>query len=164
MQCSTIALARKCGLKGANSSEFDPKTPHPVIDLMEEQKKVSTKGHTMRLGAYDCILEEGSNARKAYGEKKIWERHRHRFEFNSAYKDKLTKGGLRITGTNSLTGLVEIIKISYHPLVVGGQFSPELKSRPTKAHPLFREFIKAALNYRNSREKASAPQLAKSNS
>jgi len=162
MQCATIAIARKCGLKGANSSEFDSDTPHPVIDLMEEQKKVSTKGHTMRLGAYDCILEEGSNARKAYGEKKIWERHRHRYEFNSAYKEKLTKCGLRITGINSLTGLVEIIEIADHPWFVGVQFHPELKSRPTKAHPLFREFIRAALHFKNSQKtEESSPQLAR---
>jgi len=162
MQCATIAIARRCGLKGANSSEFDPDTPFPVIDLMEEQKKVSTKGHTMRLGAYDCILEERSNARKAYGEKKIWERHRHRYEFNSAYKDKLTKGDLRITGTNSLTGLVEIVELSEHPWFVGVQFHPELKSRPTKAHPLFREFVRAALVFKNSgKTEKSSPQLAR---
>ncbi len=152
MQCATIAFARRYGLRNANSSEFDPQTPHPVIDLMEEQKKVSTKGHTMRLGAYDCILEEGSNSLKAYGQKKIWERHRHRFEFNSAYKEKLTKAGLKITGTNSLTGLAEIIEIPDHPWFVGVQFHPELKSRPTKAHPLFREFVKAALTYKDSKK------------
>jgi CTP synthase len=162
MQCATIAIARRCGLKGANSSEFDPDTPFPVIDLMEEQKKVSAKGHTMRLGAYDCILEEGSHARKAYAEKKTWERHRHRYEFNSAYKEKLTKCGLRITGTNSLTGLVEIVELSEHPWFVGVQFHPELKSRPTKAHPLFTEFIRAALHFKNSQKtEESSPQLAR---
>ncbi|MCI0531826.1 MAG: CTP synthase, partial [candidate division Zixibacteria bacterium] len=99
MQCATIAFARKfAGLKGANSAEFDPQTPHPVINLMEEQKKVTIKGHTMRLGAYDCILEKGSLARRAYGQDKIWERHRHRFEFNSEYKDRLSSKGLRISG------------------------------------------------------------------
>ena len=164
MQCATIALARKCGLKGANSSEFDPKTAHPVIDIMEEQKKVSIKGHSMRLGAYDCILEEGSLALQAYREKKIWERHRHRYEFNSAYKEKLTQGGLRISGMNSLTKLAEIIELPAHPWFVGVQFHPELKSRPTKAHPLFREFVGAALRYKNSNQQTglSSQELARS--
>ena len=163
MQCATIAFARSTGLAKANSTEFDPATPHPVIDIMQEQKKVTAKGHTMRLGAYDCILEENSCAYKAYAEKKVWERHRHRFEFNSAYKERLTKGGLKVTGVNSLTNLAEIIEIPSHPWFVGVQFHPELKSRPTKAHPLFREFVKAALAYKNSKkdiEKSSA-ELAK---
>jgi len=116
---------------------------------MEEQKQVTLKGATMRLGAYACVLDKNSWSYKAYGQEKISERHRHRYEFNNRYKDILTKAGFKVTGVNPETGLVEIIEYPQHPWFVGVQFHPELKSRPTKAHPLFREFVKAALQHKN---------------
>src|SRR5574341_113171 len=150
MQCATIAYARKfCNLTDANSSEFANSTSHPVIDLMEEQKKITLKGASMRLGAYACVLEKNSWAYKAYGEEKISERHRHRYEFNNKYKDVLTRASFKITGVNPDTNLVEIIELPNHPWLVGVPFHPELKSRPTKAHPLFRDFVKAALEQKN---------------
>lgn len=150
MQCATIAYAREfCKIADANSAEFSENCPNPVIDIMEEQKKVTLKGASMRLGAYACVLEKNSWAYKAYGQEKISERHRHRYEFNNQYKDILTKAGFKITGVNPETGLVEIIEYPQHPWFVGVQFHPELKSRPTKAHPLFREFVKAALQHKN---------------
>src|SRR4030066_114142 len=150
MQCATIAFARKfCDLRDANSAEFSTSSTNPVIDLMEEQKKITLKGASMRLGAYTCVLEKNSLAHKAYGQEKISERHRHRYEFNNKYKDVLTKAGFKITGVNPDTNLVEIIEYPNHPWFVGVQFHPELKSKPTKAHPLFREFVKAALQHKN---------------
>lgn len=150
MQCATIAYARKfCKIQDANSSEFSEDCSNPVIDIMEEQKQVTLKGATMRLGAYSCVLDKNSLACKAYGQEKISERHRHRYEFNDKYKDILTKAGFKITGVNPETGLVEIIEYPQNPWFVGVQFHPELKSRPTKAHPLFREFVKAALQHKS---------------
>jgi len=150
MQCATIAYARKfCKIPDANSAEFSEDCANPVIDIMEEQKQVTLKGATMRLGAYACVLEKNSWAYKAYGQENISERHRHRYEFNNQYKDVLTKAGFKITGVNPETGLVEIIEYPQHPWFVGVQFHPELKSRPTKAHPLFREFVKAALEHKS---------------
>jgi len=150
MQCATIAYARKfCKISDANSSEFSEDCSNPVIDIMEEQKQVTLKGATMRLGAYACVLDKNSWSYKAYGQEKISERHRHRYEFNNRYKDILTKAGFKVTGVNPETGLVEIIEYPQHPWFVGVQFHPELKSRPTKAHPLFREFVKAALQHKN---------------
>jgi len=150
MQCATIAYARKfCKIADANSSEFSENCANPVIDIMEEQKQVTLKGATMRLGAYACVLDKNSWVYKAYGQEKISERHRHRYEFNNQYKDILTKAGFKITGVNPETGLVEIIEYPQNPWFVGVQFHPELKSRPTKAHPLFREFVKAALQHKN---------------
>jgi CTP synthase len=154
MQCAVIEFARNVGeLKDANSSEFDKKTQNPVIDLLPEQKEVIDLGGTMRLGAYSCVLEKGSLAFKAYGMKKISERHRHRYEFNNQYRDILTRGGLRLSGLFPDKDLVEIVELSDHPFFVGVQFHPELKSRPTGAHPLFRELVRASLNYRTSKEK-----------
>lgn len=148
LQCAVIEFARNvCGMKGANSTEFDPGTPFPVIDLMEEQKRISTKGGTMRLGAYAAELTDKSLALKIYGKKQISERHRHRYEINNLYIDRLIQNGMKIGAVNKELNLVEMIELSGHPWFVGCQFHPELKSRIGKAHPLFREFIKAALTY-----------------
>lgn len=145
MQCSVIEFARNVmGLKDAHSSEMEPETKNPVIDLMEEQKKVTNKGGTMRLGAYACTLQKGSNAAKAYGKTQISERHRHRFEFNSKYKQQFESAGMKITGENPETGLGEIVEIPSHKWFVGVQFHPELKSTVEAPHPLFVRFIKAA--------------------
>jgi CTP synthase len=161
MQCAVIEFARNvCGLS-ANSAEFDLTTKDPVIYLMErwydfrkgrveERTEDSHKGGTMRLGAYPCILEEGTHAYRAYGVKEISERHRHRYEFNNAYRDILTKHGLKISGLSPDGELVEIIEIEDHPWFLGCQFHPEFKSRPTDPHPLFRAFIEAALREKRS--------------
>ena len=146
MQCAVIEFARNvCGLKDANSTEFDEASPHPVIDIMAEQKLVTDKGGTMRLGKFACDLEAGSNAIRAYGSAHISERHRHRYEFNNGYREQLTSKGLAVTGLNPDRGLVEIVEIPEHPWFVGVQFHPELKSTVTKPHPLFVGFVKAAL-------------------
>ena len=148
LQCAVIEFARNvCGLDNANSTEFNKKTKYPVIDLMESQRAIKLKGGTMRLGSYDCELELGSKAQKAYGRKKISERHRHRWEVNNRYRDRLEKNGLRISGINSELNLVEIVELKNHPWYVAGQFHPELKSRVSKAHPLFRDFIKASVKH-----------------
>ena len=152
LQCAIIDFARHvCGLKGANSTEFNKRTKHPVIDLMESQKAIKIKGGTMRLGAYDCNIKPGTKTFAAYRSKKISERHRHRYEVNNRYRNKLEKKGLIISGFNEDLGVVETIEISDHPWFVAGQFHPELKSRVTRAHPLFREFIKAATIYNQHR-------------
>ena len=144
MQCSVIEFARNvCGLRKANSSEFNIKTPFPVIDLMAKQKNIKNKGGTMRLGAYPCTLKAGTNASKAYRKKKISERHRHRYELNNKYKLRLEKAGMVLSGINERYNLTEIIEIKDHPWFVGTQFHPELKSRVFDTHPLFREFVKA---------------------
>ena len=158
MQTAVIEISRHCaGLKGANSSEFDLHTPHPVIYLMEEwidrnqvvQKRSmdTAKGGTMRLGSYPCRIEEGSLAYAAYNKKLISERHRHRYEFNNAYLEQLEKVGLRYSGTSPDKGLVEIVELKDHPWFLGCQFHPEFRSKPMDPHPLFREFIKASLKY-----------------
>ncbi len=158
MQCAVIEIAQHlAGLKGANSTEFDQNTPHPVICLLEEwvdrnrvvQKRdeATPKGGTMRLGAYPCRLEEGSLAFKAYGRKLISERHRHRYEFNNAYQEILERAGVRFSGVSPEQQLVEIIELKGHPWFLGCQFHPEFKSKPMVPHPLFREFIKASLLY-----------------
>ncbi len=148
MQLMVIEYARHvCGLKDANSTEFDPQTPHPVIDLMEEQKAVIMKGASMRLGAYPCELEKGSLSLEAYGEKSISERHRHRFEFNNAYRDRLAAKGLQVSGICPQGSLVEIVENRKHPWSLGCQFHPEFKSRPQAAHPLFFGFIHASVEY-----------------
>ena len=152
MQCAIIDFARHvCGLKGANSTEFNKRTKHPVIDLMESQKAIKIKGGTMRLGAYDCTIKAGTKTYSAYRSKKISERHRHRYEVNNRYKNRLEKAGMVISGVNDSLGVVETIEISNHPWFVAGQFHPELKSRVNKAHPLFREFIKASTKYNKKR-------------
>ena len=148
LQCAVIDFARNVtGLKNANSTEFDKKTKYPVIDLMESQKAVKIKGGTMRLGAYDCEIKPGTRAYAAYRKKKISERHRHRYEVNNRYRNRLEKSGLIFSGINSDLGVVETIEIKGHPWFVAGQFHPELKSRVNRAHPLFREFIKASVKH-----------------
>jgi len=152
LQCAVIEFARNiCGLKGANSTEFDKKARYPVIDLMESQRAIKRKGGTMRLGAYDCKIETGTKTFSAYRKKNISERHRHRWEVNNRYRDRLEKNGLKISGINKELNLVEIIELPDHPWYVAGQFHPELKSRVSKAHPLFREFIKASVKHLNGK-------------
>ena len=152
LQCAVIEFARNiCGLKGANSTEFDKNTRYPVIELMESQRAIKRKGGTMRLGAYDCTIEPGTKTYAAYRKKKISERHRHRWEVNNRYRDRLVKNGLKISGENEELNLVEIIELPDHPWYIAGQFHPELKSRVSKAHPLFREFIKAAVKHLNGK-------------
>ena len=148
MQCAVIEFARDvAGMTGANSTEFYDETEYPVIALMNEQKDVTDLGGTMRLGQYPCVTKEESLARKAYGEVLISERHRHRWEFNNIYKEALTGKGLRIGGTSPDGKLVEIIELdrALHPWFVGVQFHPEFKSRPTRPHPLFRDFVAAGI-------------------
>lgn len=146
LQCAVIELANNlAGLSGANSSEFDPDTPYPVIDLLPEQRGVRDLGGTMRLGAYPCRLDPTSLAYKAYKEDLIYERHRHRYELNREYTDILCKVGLVLSGLSPDGRLVEIIELQDHPWFVATQFHPEFQSRPTKPHPLFCDFIAAAL-------------------
>ena len=146
MQCAVIEFARNvCGMTDAHSTEFNAETKHPVIALMDSQQGIVEKGGTMRLGAYPCKLREGTNTMAAYGEPEVQERHRHRFEFNNEYRDELTKAGLVIAGTLPDDSLVEVVEVKDHPWFVGSQFHPELKSRPNKPHPLFRDFVGAAL-------------------
>jgi len=152
MQMCVVEFARDVlGLKEAASTEFDPATPYPVIDLMEDQKSTTMKGGTMRLGAYDCRLEKDSLAYMIYGKELISERHRHRYEFNGKYLDEMEKAGLKATGRNPETGLVEIVEIPSHPFFIGVQFHPELKSTPEVPQPIFVAFIKAAMDYRRSK-------------
>jgi CTP synthase len=146
MQCAVIEFARHvAGLADANSTEFNAKTPHPVIDLMEEQKAVSNLGGTMRLGSYPCRVSDGTLARKAYGATRIQERHRHRYEFNNAYRERLVAKGLRIGGICTESDLVEMVELPGHPWFLGCQFHPEFQSTPLNAHPLFGAFVGAAL-------------------
>ncbi|HSA58250.1 MAG TPA: CTP synthase [bacterium] len=153
MQLAVIEFARNvCGLKDANSTEFNPQTAHPVIALMEEQKAVVMKGASMRLGAYPCDVEKSTLAFEAYGEIQISERHRHRFEFNNFYMDKLTGKGLVVSGVCPQGGLVEMVELKKHPWFLGCQFHPEFKSRPHQPHPLFLRFIKAACEYGRRRQ------------
>jgi CTP synthase len=146
MQCAVIEYARHvCGLEGAHSSEFVPDSPHLVIDFMPDQKGIQEKGGTMRLGAYPMKVAEGSRAHQIYGEALVYERHRHRYEVNNAYRETLAKKGLVFAGLSPDERLVEMIELPGHPYFLASQFHPEFKSRPTRAHPLFREFVAAAL-------------------
>jgi CTP synthase len=146
MQLAVVEFARHlCGLSGANSSEIDPQTPHPVVDLMPDQRGIADKGATMRLGAYPCRIEKGSIAFEAYGASEISERHRHRFEINNRYREQLTAKGMVLSGLSPDGRLVEIVEIPDHPWFLGCQFHPEFKSRPLEPHPLFSRFIKASL-------------------
>jgi CTP synthase len=152
LQCAVVEYARNiCGLEGANSSEFDSLTLYPVIDLLPEQKDVEDMGGTMRLGAYPCVLTKNTSAGLAYGVKEVEERHRHRYEVNNEYIDRLTGSGLVISGRSPNGKLVEIVEIKDHPWFIGTQFHPEFKSRPNRPHPLFRDFIAAALKYNKER-------------
>ena len=132
------------GWQDASSSEFDPETPYPVIDLMASQQGVSKKGGTMRLGAYPCKITPGTIMAEAYQRDTITERHRHRYEFNNAYRDQLEQAGLLVSGTSPSGELVETVEAPGHPFYLGVQFHPEFKSRPNRAHPLFRAFLAAA--------------------
>lgn len=148
MQCAVIEFARHvCGMADANSSEFVPETAHPVIDLMPEQLDVEDMGGTMRLGLYPCKVYPDTLTMKAYNEELIYERHRHRYEFNNAFREEIIEKGLKLGGTLPNGRLVEIVELpeSVHPWFLGAQFHPEFKSRPTNPHPLFRDFIAAAL-------------------
>ncbi len=148
LQCAVIEYARNvCGLEGAHSTEFDAESPHPVIALLDSQLQVIKKGGTMRLGAYPCALSDSSRSREIYSAEEISERHRHRFEVNNEYRERLADEGLTISGTSPDGGLVEMVEITEHPWFVAGQFHPELKSRPTRPHPLFASFIEAASHH-----------------
>jgi len=152
MQLAVVEFARSfCSLIDANSSEFDQNTKAPVIDFLPEQRTITRKGGTMRLGAYRCSIEPSTNAMKAYDAPEIFERHRHRYEFNPAYEKQLTGAGLIISGRNPETSLVEIVELPGHPWFLGCQFHPEFKSKPMQPHPLFRDFIKASLEKRKNR-------------
>jgi len=154
MQCAVIEYARNVlGLQGANSSEFDENTPYPVIDILAEQKVVDSKGGTMRLGSYQCNIEAGSMAFKAYGQKVVHERHRHRYELNNDYRQALSDAGMITTGIYPDKNLAEIVEVKNHHWFMGVQFHPEFKSRPDRPHPLFREFIAAAVSCKNNRKK-----------
>ena len=152
MQVLTVEYARHClGLENANSTEIDPNSPHPVICLLSEQKNVANLGGSMRLGSYTCTLKPNSLAAKAYGTTVIKERHRHRYEFNNTYKEMLEKAGLKVTGTLENHQLGEIVEIEDHPWMIGVQFHPEFKSKPLEPHPLFKDFIAAAMAHRKEK-------------
>jgi CTP synthase len=154
MQCATIEYARDiASFDHANSTEFNTKTPHKIFFKWRELKGVQDLGGTMRLGSYLCRLEKGSVAEKAYGKSNVWERHRHRFEFNPEFEDPLRNAGLVISGKNPKHGLVEIVELKDHPWFLGCQFHPEFKSKPIKPHPLFKAFIGASYEYKTKRNK-----------
>ena len=160
LQCAVIEFARNvCGLEGANSSEFEPSTPYPVIDLLPEQKNVTDLGASMRLGAMPAHLVPGTRAAAAYGEDVVYERHRHRWEVNPAYHRTLQAGGMIFSGVDITGRLVEIIELADHPFFVAGQFHPELRSRPTNPHPLFRDFVGAAQAYRHARTETTTSRI-----
>jgi CTP synthase len=163
MQCAAIEFGRNVlGLEGANSSEFEAECPHPVIDLMASQRDVVDRGGTMRLGAFECVLKPGTRAAAAFGEPRVFERHRHRYEFNPAYREAFEKAGMIVSGASPDGQLAEIMEIPSHPWFVGCQFHPEFKSRPMRAHPLFREFVRSAVAYREARGAAvPGPEAAR---
>jgi CTP synthase len=147
MQLMVIDIARNsAGLTKAHSTEFDPDTPDPVIDLMPDQRSVTDMGGTMRLGVYPCEMVSGTVAHRAYQTSYTDERHRHRFEFNNAYRETLEDAGLTFSGFSPDNTLVEIAEVTGHPFMVGTQFHPEFRSRPDRPHPLFRELVKASLD------------------
>jgi CTP synthase len=149
------------GWKGANSTEMDTATTHPVIALMEEQKKIKKKGGTMRLGAYPCRIEEGSLANKIYQATEISERHRHRWEFNNNYINDFSNAGLLPSGKNPVNGLVEIVELKNHPFFIGVQYHPELKSTVENPHPLFVNFVQAAKYFAEAKANAKSARLEK---
>jgi CTP synthase len=160
MQCAVIEFARNVlGMANANSTEMDAETPYPVIAMMEEQKALENKGGTMRLGAYPCVVKEGSKAFAVYGKKQISERHRHRYEFNNAYIDAYRNGGMLPVGTNPQTQLVEIVELQDHPWFIGVQYHPEYKSTVARPHPLFIHFVKAAMVAQGTLEPAKGEQV-----
>jgi CTP synthase len=152
MQCAVVEFTRNVlGFSEATSTEMNPETPHPVIDLMESQKEITEKGGTMRLGAYICELKKGTRAHNIYGKSRISERHRHRYEFNNDYLARLEENGMIASGINPDNNLVEIIELQHHPWFVAAQFHPELKSTVQNPHPLFVKFIKAAIHYQKNK-------------
>jgi CTP synthase len=154
LQMAVVEFARNLlGLTGANSVEFDERTPHPVISLLESQAQIQDKGGTMRLGAYACVLKSGSLAARLYGKDKISERHRHRYEVNNSYRSRLADAGLMVSGHNPDLNLVEMIELPDHPYFMGCQFHPEFKSKPFAPHPLFSGFIRAGLEHRDRTRK-----------
>ncbi|MCX5863181.1 MAG: CTP synthase [Deltaproteobacteria bacterium] len=154
MQMAVVEFSRNvCGMDGANSTEFDPDTPYPVIHLMDDQKSITDKGGTMRLGTYECVITPDGLCHKIYGENVISERHRHRYEFNPIYRERLEQKGLKSGGLSPDGTLVEMVEYGDHPWFVGCQFHPEFKSRPMDPHPLFASYIEACLNHRNGRSK-----------
>ena len=154
MQCMVIEYARSVmGLEGANSTEFDPKAHYKVIDLMDEQKHITNMGASMRLGAYECVLKEGSLAYKAYGKSKIEERHRHRFEFNNAFKDRFEAAGMKCSGVNPDSDLVEIMEVPELRWYLGTQFHPEYNSTVVSPNPLFMSFLQSASEFRELKKK-----------
>ncbi|MDI6617269.1 MAG: CTP synthase [Clostridiales bacterium] len=156
MQCAVIEFARDVlGLKGAHSSEIDADTPYPVIDLMPEQRDIDEKGGTMRLGLYPCKLKENSLAKKCYNDELIYERHRHRYEFNNQYRDEFVSHGMELSGISPDGRLVEIVELKDQPWFIGVQFHPEFKSRPNRPHPLFKDFIRASLENRKNKQQSS---------
>jgi CTP synthase len=160
MQMAVIEFARNVlGLKAAHSTEMDPDTPHPVIDLMEEQKRVTDKGGTMRLGSYECHTEPDSLARRIYGSESIHERHRHRWEYNNSYLDAFSKAGMKASGRNPESGLVEVVEIPTHPFFIGVQYHPELKSTVENPHPVFVQFIKAAKRHAEQKQGSRSASL-----
>jgi CTP synthase len=162
LQCAVIDVARNlAGMDGANSSEFDPDTRFPVIDLLPDQRRVADKGGTMRLGLDPCRLQRGSKAERAYGDGLVFERHRHRYEVNNRFRRRLEDAGLVCSGTSPDGRLVEIIELPDHPWFVAGQFHPEFRSRPTRPHPLFREFVGAATALADARDRAQAVPAAR---
>ena len=159
MQCAVIEFARHvCGWEDAHSTEFDPATPHPVIDIMEEQKRLTDKGGTMRLGAYDCRLAEGSRAREVYGLEEAQERHRHRYEVNNVLRYKLLEHGMQCTGINPDRDLVEIVELPGKRWFLGVQFHPEYKSRVGRPHPLFKAFVRACIDYAKEKDQINPPR------
>ncbi len=154
MQMAVVEFSRNvCNLADANSTEFNPETPYPVIHLMDEQRSVMDKGGTMRLGAYECVIPEGSECHQIYGATRISERHRHRYEFNPEFRSILEEKGLKAGGVSPDGKLVEMVEYSEHPWFVGCQFHPEFKSKPMESHPLFASYIKACLEYKIATEK-----------
>jgi CTP synthase len=157
---AVIEFARDVlGLKDAHSTEMNAQTPDPVIDLMEEQKEITTKGGTMRLGAYSCETKSGSLARHIYENEMISERHRHRWEFNNRYLEQFEEAGMVASGKNKESGLVEIVELPSHPFFIGVQYHPELKSTVENPHPLFVHFVKAAKQYAEQKNAAKNPLL-----
>jgi CTP synthase len=162
MQCAVIEFGRNvCNLAGAHSTEFDKNTQHPVICLLDEQKEITQKGGTMRLGAQPTRLEAGSVVARSYGKTDISERHRHRYEFNNVYRQQFAAHGMRFSGTSPDGALVEVIELAEHPWFVAVQYHPEFKSKPTSPQPLFAGFIGAAVERNRSRgERAAAKKPA----
>ncbi|HET9063256.1 MAG TPA: CTP synthase, partial [Candidatus Binatia bacterium] len=152
MQMAVVEFARNvCGMERANSVEVDPDTPYPVIDLMLQQRELETKGGSMRLGSYPCVLKENTLALRVYGKKNINERHRHRYEFNTKYRRQIEEAGLVLSGTSPDGNLVEMIELPNHRWFLASQFHPEFKSRPLECHPMFKSYVRAALSFKKDR-------------